>query len=158
MLLEKGKSRAEQIIEVGMAGLSTDEAPAETSQVKKRGLKELGADVTCQEEEKKMKTTRRRYSPEYIDFILSWKTDWKIPDAQKDDEEMSEEIRSMRLHAISYFTELRARKRALQEFVKAQVAHRGYAEMPEEATEPRKIYDDEDGEELVYLGLGIYDG
>lgn len=58
-----------------MAGPSTDEGPAETSQVKKRGLKELGADVTCQEEEKKMKTTRRRYPQEYIDFILSWNPD-----------------------------------------------------------------------------------
>mgnify|MGYP005838879959 CR=1 FL=1 len=64
----------------------------------------------------------------------------------------------MCLHAVSYFMELRARKRALQELVKALVADLGYAEMPEEASEARKIYDDEDGEELVYLGFGIYDG
>jgi hypothetical protein len=114
---------------------------------------ELATEETshCQEEE----TTRTRYPQEHVDFILSWNTDYKIPELPIDDD-MTEEQRGMRLYALDFFRELRRRKRALQEWVKAQVADRGYAEMPHEKAQPPKEYD-EDGEELAYLGFGMYD-
>jgi hypothetical protein len=110
----------------------------------------------CQDQEKwTTETTRTRYPQEHVDYILSWNPDFKIPELPIDDD-MTEEQRGMHLYAMDYFRELRGRKRALQEWVKAQVADRGYAEMPHEKAQPPKKYD-EDGEELAYLGFGMYD-
>jgi hypothetical protein len=116
---------------------------------------ELATEETshCQEEE----TTRTRYPQEHVDFILSWNTDYKIPELPIDDDgDMTDEQRSMHRYAMYYCRELRDRKRAVQEFIKAQLADRGYAEMPHEKAQPPKEYD-EDGEELAYLGFGMYD-
>jgi hypothetical protein len=138
------------------AGKTTCQEHEEEPEGKKCSRTEPAAEGTCREE-KKMETARKRYSEGYADYILSWNTDWEIPELPIGDDEMTEERRSRRLDSMKYWAELRARTKALQEFVRAQVQDRGYAEMPEEAGEPPKVYYHDDGEEMLYLGFGIYD-